>query len=334
MLNLSESQPRTARSAEPEVSVSGRGWLEVIGKKLIAPRVAELTLAATGDLRLPDWSPGAHIDLILPNGLTRQYSLSGNRWDPSTYRIAVLKERVSRGGSAYIHEHLSVGDRIEYGGPRNHFRLSPAREYLFVAGGIGITPILPMIDQAERMEVPWRLVYLGRERAQLAYLDQLVRAYGERVTAHCSTDSGPAEVERWKPQDPAVRVFACGSSRLLNAVERWGAPPGGFAPRMERFSAASAGASDQATAFTVVAVRSGTEVEVRTRESIVDALQRAGVRVLTSCSQGVCGTCEVDVIAGRPDHRDSVLTAAERSEGRCILPCVSRSRDSQLVLDL
>lgn len=310
-----------------------RGTLVIAGRRELADGVAELTLARPDDTRLPDWTPGAHIDVVLPNGLTRQYSLCGDRWDAATYRIAVQRAPDGRGGSAWLHEHARPGDAIGFGGPRNSFRLAPAEDHLFIAGGIGITPLLPMIRQADLLDLPWRLLYLGRSRARLAYLEDLA-PFGDRVTVHCADELGRAELDAWRPAQPATRVYACGPERLLDAVRDWGALPGGFPPKVERFAAATDAASAPGTTFDVVAARSGVTVTVQADESIVTALRRAEVEVITSCAQGVCGTCETDVLDGRPDHRDSLLDDAERAASRCLFPCVSRSRDPRLVLDL
>ena len=309
-----------------------RGILVVTARRDVAADVVELTLARPDGSRLPDWAPGAHIDVVLPTGLTRQYSLCGDRWDAASYRIAVQREPDGRGGSSWLHDDGVPGVTLGFGGPRNNFRLAPAEDHLFIAGGIGITPLLPMIRQADLLDLPWRLLYLGRRRDRLAYLDELT-AHGDRVTVHCADELGRAELDAWRPSDPRTRVYACGPERLLDAVAAWGAVPGGFAPRIERFSATT-GETPPATTFDVVAARSGVTATVAEDESIVTALRRAGVDVITSCAQGVCGTCETDVLEGRPDHRDSLLDDAERAASRCLFPCVSRSRDPRLVLDL
>ena len=230
-----------------------------------------------------------------------------------------------------MHE-LPVGSSVGFGGPRNNFRLAPAERYLFIAGGIGITPILPMVRQADLLGTDWHLLYLGRSRSALAYLDEL-DPHGTRVSIRCADETGRAQLDEWRPTDAETRVYACGPTRLLDAVERWDAAPGGFAPKTERF-AASAPPSSSTTEFDVVASRSGASTTVRTDETVVTALRRIGVDVLTSCAQGVCGTCETGVVSGRPEHRDSLLDDAERSASSCMFPCVSRSLDKQLVLDL
>src|SRR4051794_9946228 len=163
--------------------------LRVTAKEVQADGVLTLELAAPSGGRLRDWTPGAHIDLVLPNGITRQYSLCGDRFDPYRYRIGVLREPAGRGGSAYVHENLNVGDLVGLGGPRNNFPPVPAGRYRFVAGGIGITPLLPMIEQAEAIGAEWRLLYGGRTRGSMAFLDELAR-YGDRVIVRPQDEYG------------------------------------------------------------------------------------------------------------------------------------------------
>ena len=309
------------------------GTLVVTRKRVVADDVVELTLARANRERLPDWAPGAHIDIVLPDGTTRQYSLVGDRWDAHTFTIAVLRERDGRGGSEYIHAHLSTGDEVGFGGPRNNFRLSPAPGYLFIAGGIGITPIMPMIRQAELLGDPWRLLYLGRSRQRLAYLDELEDHQGN-VTVHTADERGRAVIDDWLPKtDAAPLVYACGPERMLDAVDAWATPLGRHRVRLERFTA-RADDGRAATAFEVEVASSGAIVTVARDESIVEALRRVDVDVITSCAQGVCGTCETGILRGAPDHRDSLLTETERADSRCLFPCISRSLSDRLVLDL
>jgi ferredoxin-NADP reductase len=317
-----------ARLTEEETPLQ----LTVAARRNLTHAITEFTLRRPDGGRLPDWAPGAHIDVILADGTARQYSLCGDRWDAHEYRIAVKRETNGRGGSIALHDTVHEGDIVGFGGPRNNFRLAPATRYLFIAGGIGITPILPMVRQADLLGVDWHLLHLGRSRTALAYLDELALFDG-RVSTHCADESGRADLETWRPTDSETRVYACGPSRLLDAIEAWGAAPEGFNPKIERFTA-SAQAGAPANAFDVVASRSGAATTVGTDETVVEALRRIGVDVLTSCAQGVCGTCETGVVTGRPEHRDSILTDAERLGAGCMFPCVSRSRDPRLVLDL
>ena len=308
--------------------------LTVTAKTRVSTDVVALTLAHPDGRRLPDWTPGSHVDVVLPSGINRQYSLCGDRWDAYSYRIAVLHERTGRGGSAYIHEELTKGTMVALGGPRNNFPLVPSEKYLFIAGGIGITPMLPMIQQADMLGADWKLLYLGRSRSTMAFLDELA-AYGERVVVMPKDETGPCHLnELIGAPSMDTKVYVCGPQRLLTAVEHHCAQwPTGLL-RLEHFAAKAQGAPARDTAFEVELARAGLSVTVSPDMSILDALQGAGINVLTSCREGTCGTCEVTVLAGEPDHRDSVLGDADRAAGHCMLPCVSRSCSDRLVLDL
>lgn len=308
--------------------------LIVASKIKLSPDVVTLTLTHPNGRRLPDWTPGAHIDVVLPSGMNRQYSLCGDRWDPYSYRIAVRREQAGRGGSAFIHEELTEGAMVALGGPRNNFPLVPSDKYLFVAGGIGITPILPMIYQANMLGVEWKLLYLGKSRSNMAFLDELV-TYGERVLVFPKDEGVPCHLnELIGDYASDTKVYVCGPPRLTNAVEDHCATwPEGLL-RLEHFAARAHGAPVRDTAFEVKLAAAGLSVTVPPDMSVIDALQGAGINILTSCRQGTCGTCEVTVLKGEPDHRDSILGDADRAAGHCMFPCVSRSCTDRLVLDL
>ncbi|WP_431874127.1 PDR/VanB family oxidoreductase [Amycolatopsis sacchari] len=305
--------------------------VRVVAKTPVAEGVVALTLADPQGRRLPDWTPGAHVDLVLPGGLVRQYSLCGDRWDPWTYRIGVLREPESRGGSAYVHDRLAVGDTVGIGGPRNNFPLVPSRRYLFVAGGIGITPLLPMLHQAELIGADWRLLYGGRARRSMAFLDELAR-YGERVTVCPQDEYGLLDLDTWLDTTSDTKVYCCGPEPLLAAVEARCADWPAARLRTERFVLRESGTRGEP--FEVTLARTGRTVTVAPGQSVLEAVTAAGAAVLSSCRQGVCGTCETAVLDGVPDHRDSILDDAERAAGDCLFPCVSRALTDRLVLDL
>ena len=332
---------RTLASA-PALAPSGSGALalKIVAKEPVADGVVALTLAKPDGARLPDWTPGAHIELTVPGGadatpLTRHYSLCGDRWDAHTYRIAVLRERASRGGSAYVHDVLQEGDRIEVGAPRNHFPLVPATRYLFIAGGIGITPLIPMLHQAELLGAAWQLLYGGRTRASMAFSSELAAAYGERVHLAPQDECGHLDLGSWlSPARADTLMYCCGPAPLLTAVERACAAWPDHTLRTERFSATALQAPARTTPFELELRKSGITVTVPTGGTVLDAMRAAGVDVLSSCRQGVCGTCLSPVLAGEPDHRDALLSDHEREAGNRMLVCVSRSRTDRLVLDL
>ena len=308
--------------------------LRVIGKTVVAEDVMTLELAAPSGGRLRDWTPGSHIDLRLPNGMTRQYSLCGDRWDPTTYRVGVLREPAGHGGSAFVHDELSVGDVVGVAGPRNNFPLVPSDSYLFVAGGIGITPLLPMIAQADLLGADWRLLYGGRRRASMAFLDEL-EAYGDRVLIRPQDEHGLLDLAGYLGEPrPGVRIYACGPGPLLAAMEATCAGWPAHTLRTERFVADETGAAVRTTPFEVELARTGATVTVTPDMTILDALGQVGVEVLTSCRRGVCGTCETTVLAGRPDHRDALLDDDERDTADFMYVCVSRCTTDRLVLDL
>ncbi|MDR7304052.1 PDR/VanB family oxidoreductase [Haloactinomyces albus] len=307
--------------------------LRVADKTEVADGVVTLTLEHPHGRRLPDWTPGAHVDLTLPCGLTRQYSLCGDRWDAHTYRVGVLREANSRGGSAFIHDEIAEGAKVALGGPRNNFALAPSQRYVFIAGGIGITPLLPMIAQAEMVDADWRLLYGGRSRASMAFLDELA-VYGDKVTVVPQDEYGLLDLSAWLPEPRQdTKVYCCGPGPLLDAVDRCCADwPAGLL-RTERFVAKDR-TPVRDEPFEVELRRSGVSLTVAPEQSVLQAMNMAGVNVLSSCRQGLCGTCETTVLAGEPDHRDSILDDDERAHGDCLFPCVSRSCTDRLVLDL
>ncbi|PVE13220.1 PDR/VanB family oxidoreductase [Streptomyces scopuliridis] len=300
-----------------------------------ADGVAVLTLRHPGGEPLPEWQPGAHIDLLLDNGLVRHYSLCGDPGDRSAWRIGVLRVPESRGGSAYVHGKLHAGAEVRVRGPRNTFALRPAPRYLFVAGGIGITPVLPMIAAAEAAGADWRLLYGGRTRSSMVFLDELA-AYGDAVAVRPQDEHGLLDLDGYLGEpDADTLVYCCGPEPLLAAVEeRCRAWPSG-ALRVERFQAREReGTAAEAGAFEVVLSRSGRALQVEPGKSVLETAREAGVSVLFSCAEGICGTCETEVLEGEPDHRDSVLSPEERESGETMMICVSRSRGPRLVLDL
>ncbi|MFE5704179.1 PDR/VanB family oxidoreductase [Rhodococcus koreensis] len=281
---------------------------------------------------LPEWEPGAHIDVMLPNGVVRQYSLCGDPQDPSVYEIAVLRAPQSRGGSEYVHTRLRVGDVIPVRGPRNNFAFAARRRALFIAGGIGITPILAMIRRAEREGIDWTLVYGGRSRDTMAFASELER-YGDRVQLVPEDEFGLVNLPGLLGTPlPDTEVYCCGPTGLLDAVQALCKPWPAGSLHLERFSGTvTDGPND---AFTVVAERSGVACSVVPGQSIVEALADAGIIVPTSCGEGLCGTCETKVLDGVPDHRDLLLGDDEREAGTSMMICVSRAKGERLVLDL
>ncbi|HEY6762967.1 MAG TPA: PDR/VanB family oxidoreductase [Baekduia sp.] len=307
--------------------------VEVLAVDHEADGVVSLRLGAARGAPLPAWEPGAHLDLVLSDGLERQYSLCGAPAERD-WRIAVLREPESRGGSAFVHTSVAAGDRLVARGPRNHFALVEADAYRFVAGGIGITPILPMVARLAAEGRPWELLYGGRRRASMAFVAELA-ALGGHVTLWPQDEHGLLDLDAFlgTPAD-GTAIYCCGPEPLLQAVEERAARWPGDALHLERFAPKEGALDGAATAFEVVLEQSGVTVAVGPDETIADALEAAGVDIVTSCREGTCGTCETVVVEGVPDHRDSVLSAAEQASGDVIMICCSRAQGPRLVLDL
>ncbi|TDD39616.1 PDR/VanB family oxidoreductase [Saccharopolyspora elongata] len=300
-----------------------------------ADDVVALTLRDPEGQHLPAWEPGAHIDVDLGPGLIRQYSLCGDPRTADRWRIAVLREPRGRGGSARIHDHVRVGDRLRVRGPRNRFPLADAERYFLVAGGIGITPILAMATKVAALGRPWTLLYGGRTRSSMAFLDELTALPGGELIIVPQDEFGLPDLDRYLavPADGTV-VYCCGPGPMLSAVEQaCGAWPAGSLHR-ERFSAEVPQPDADSGSFEVVLKRSGLRLAVPEHEPLLDVLEASGIEIDNSCRAGICGTCVVGVVSGEPDHRDDVLTDEERERGEIMLPCVSRSRGRVLVLDL
>ncbi|TQM04321.1 PDR/VanB family oxidoreductase [Pseudonocardia kunmingensis] len=300
-----------------------------------AEGVVTLVLRDPSGAPLPAWEPGAHVDLVLTPDLTRQYSLCGDPAERDRWRIAVLREPDGRGGSAFVHEKLLPGATVPVRGPRNHFALVPAPRYLFLAGGVGITPIAAMLAAATAAGADWRLVYGGRSAATMAFAAELRAAHGERVHLRPQDEHGLLDLDALLgAPSPDTLVYCCGPAPLLDAVEQRcaGWPPGTL--HVERFAPAEVGAPVLAGAFEVELAQSGVTVTVPPDRSVLDALEEAGTAPLSSCREGTCGTCETAVLAGAVDHRDSLLTDDERAAHDTMFPCVSRAACPKLVLDL
>ncbi|MET9230132.1 PDR/VanB family oxidoreductase [Lentzea sp. NPDC003310] len=303
------------------------------GKETVADGVVLLTLRCPDGGPVPAWAPGAHVDLELADGVVRQYSLCGDPADTSALKVAVLREPDGRGGSRHVHDVLAVGDLVDVSEPRNHFELVEAKRYLFVAGGIGITPILPMVAWAEAAGHDWQLVYGGRTRSSMAFLDELARR--DNVLVRPQDEYGLLDLEAVLADPaPGTAVYCCGPESLLLAVEERcaGWPRGTL--HVERFSPKTVVTQGEPDEFEVELARTGVVLRVPAGNSILDVLENEGVSVLSSCREGTCGTCETTVLDGVPEHRDSVLTAEEQECADVMMVCVSRSRSPRLVLDL
>ncbi|MFF1838692.1 PDR/VanB family oxidoreductase [Streptomyces sp. NPDC058231] len=280
---------------------------------------------------LPAWTPGAHLDVHV-GGQIRQYSLCGDPHVADVYRIGVLNEPSSRGGSRYVHTQLRPGQPVTVSEPRNHFALEDADGYVFVAGGIGITPLLAMAREADRRGAAWRMVYGGRGRASMAFTAELA-ALGGDVTLVPQDELGHIDLDTALAELPGgTLVYSCGPEPLLSAVEER-CPAERL--RLERFAAPVVERGGDDEEFEVECRTSGVTLTVGADTSILDAVEGAGMDVQSSCRDGICGSCETRVLDGTPDHRDFLLSEAEHAAGATMMICVSRcAPGSRLVLDL
>ncbi len=282
---------------------------------------------------LANWSPGAHLDLVLPDGRERQYSLCSEPGE-TTWRIGVLREREV---SAWIHEHAIEGAVLQVRGPSNHFMFAPTagRGYIFVAGGIGITPILTMVRRAAAAGAEFTLLCAGRSRRTMAFVDDLESAYPGRVEVFAADEGRRLDIaERFGEPLERTIVYACGPTRLLEPLEErmthW--PRGSL--HVERFEAKVLGPPVWTEAFEVDLLLSGMTVEVGPGTSILDAVEAEGVIVPSSCRVGTCGTCEVAIVDGEVEHRDSVLSPEEQEDNRILMVCVSRAACPRITIEL
>lgn len=305
---------------------------EVVERVQEVPGVASLVLQLPEGIRF-DWEPGAHVDVRIQDGELRQYSLSGLP-GASRVRIAVLREQGGRGGSKWLHDEVRVGDVLEVGLPRNHFRFArSASAVLFIAGGIGITPLLPMIRSAEGDGRDWHLHYLGRSRASMPFLDEL-SVYGRRVTVHARDEVPRPDLQALLAACLAeTTVYCCGPERLMGAVEA-AAGARGLGVNLERFVPRELPPDTGLAEFEVEFAYSGKTAHIRQGQSILSAAEEAGIDVAPACREGTCGSCETSIIAGRACHLDSVLSEDERRAGRSMMICISRALTPRLVLDL
>ncbi|WP_405624322.1 PDR/VanB family oxidoreductase [Streptomyces sp. NBC_00076] len=316
-------------------------WLDTIvaARRDATARVVVLELVSPDGAELPEFAAGAHVDVLVDDaaGLVRQYSLCGPPHDRTRYRLAVLAETASRGGSLGMHR-LREGDRLRISLPRNRFGVSDeARRHVLVAGGIGVTPLLAMAHELEARGAEYELHYCARSRAVSAFADEL--EHNPRVRLHF--DDGP-EDQRFStatdigPPDPDTVVYVCGPGGFMDFVISYSLEAGwpSEAIHKERFAPVEDVAAHTAGgAFTVRLAKTGGEFEIKDGESVLDVLLAAGVDAPYSCQQGICGECIVRVLAGEPDHRDDILTDRERADGM-FTTCSSRAHSPILELDL
>ncbi|MBK1715043.1 PDR/VanB family oxidoreductase [Rubrivivax gelatinosus] len=323
--------PAAARGAEIRVRVARR--------RQESADVVLLDLAADDGSTLPAFAAGAHVELHLPNGLTRQYALCNAPEDSGRYCIAVLRDPASRGGSAWLHDEAAVGQTLRVGPPRSRFALVPAAtHHVLVAGGIGIAPLICMAERLAVADASFELHYCARSATRAAFLERMACAsWAPRVRLHLldAPLAAPAVLDPvLDAHPPGSALYVCGPQGFMNWV-LGAARAAGWHDRQlhcQHFGAAVTVAPHDAD-FEVLLAGTGRVVPVARGHSVVQALAAAGVVVPLSCGQGVCGTCQTRVLAGAPEHKDVFLTSAEREHGG-FMPCVSRARGARLILDL
>jgi vanillate O-demethylase ferredoxin subunit len=311
----------------------------VVRKRQEAQDIASFELARPDGSPLPAFSAGSHIDVQVPGGLTRQYSLCNDAAEQHRYRIAVLRDPASRGGSVAMHDALQEGDEIRISEPKNHFPLHPAQRSLLFAGGIGVTPLLCMAQRLSTIGADFTLHYCTRSPERTAFREEIAAsAFADRVKFHF--DSGPPSQKLHLDSilarpDTSTQLYVCGPTGFIDhavgAAKAHGWPAKQI--HLEYFGALPQDTAAD-TAFEVRIASSGKSYTVPADQSVVQALQAQGIEILTSCEQGVCGTCITRVLEGEPDHRDLYFTPEEHAKNDQFTPCCSRSRSRTLVLDL
>lgn len=309
--------------------------VHVAYRRFAADNIIALELRAPNGAALPPFTAGAHIDVTLPGGYIRQYSLLNDPAERHRYQIAILRDPKSRGGSVSAHEHITEGLSLSIGAPRNLFPLADTGSALLFAGGIGITPLLAMAHQLHRADRPFTLHYGARTAAALAFRDELASS---PFAVQFHTDDGdPAQklnaVAVLAAAAPDAQAYVCGPAGFIAHIQA-SAAAAGWAPERVRFESFAAAAPVPGGAFILRLAKRGIEIPVAREQTALDALHVAGIEIPISCEQGICGTCLTPVLEGEPEHRDSFLTKAERARNTCFLPCVSRAKTPVLVLDL
>ncbi|MFC9353400.1 PDR/VanB family oxidoreductase [Arthrobacter sp. NPDC057013] len=317
--------------------------LVVMGMRQESTGVMSLELAPPDGSTLPEWQPGAHVDVVLPSGLVRQYSLCSDPRNLRKYRLAVLRETDGRGGSEELHSGARLGTILTARGPRNHFKIEEgAAHYLLVAGGIGITPILAMARELMAAGKSTRLVYCGSSRQSMAFIDELQDIMGDSLALYPRDERGRADLLTEIKNAPAgTAVYACGPERLLADLQDiTAATLGADAFHAELFAAATPSARTEAAAeteadapFEIELRQSGCTLTVPPEKSILDVVLEVNPSFMSSCEEGFCGTCETKVLEGEVEHRDTILSEKERAKNDTMFICVSRSKCPKLVLD-
>lgn len=308
---------------------------EVVYRHKITEDSIEIGLNPATNRDFAAWEPGAHIDVVIPEHGVRQYSLLGDMKTPNLWKIAIQREEHGRGASKYLCDQLEVGDTLEVGLPRNNFPLESSKFYCFVAGGIGITGLLPMIETVAAANEGWTLHFLGKSEIRMPYLQYLRDQFPNQVITHESSNRTRIDIEKLlASQMPGTSIYACGPEGLLDELEHRCESIPSLDLHIERFSPKKITRELVNKEFSVVCKKSQIEVTVPEDESIFMALDFAGVELEGDCMEGTCGACVTEVLSGDIDHRDSILSPIEQSQNNKMMICVSRSLGTSLELNI
>ena len=306
--------------------------VQVKSRRALTDSIAEFTLAPVDGTPLPAFTPGAHITVETPSGAMRRYSLVSDGTAPKEYVIALKREPDSRGGSASMHDAATEGTTLKIEPPQNDFELVDAPDYLLIAGGIGVTPILSMARHLQAKGTPFQVIYCTRSASETAFLDELA-AMGDHVTIHHDNGDFDEMYDFWDVfETPSpTHVYCCGPAPLMEEIKAMSGHWAEGRVHFEDFKPVEV-VKDDDTAFDGTLQTSGQTITVPADRTILEALRDAGVATTSSCESGTCGTCKCGLIAGDPDHRDMVLMEHEKADK--IMICVSRAKSAELVLDL
>ncbi len=305
----------------------------VTERRQLTEQICEFTLASSDSAKLPHFSAGAHITVETPSGAMRRYSLVNDGRDPDVYKIALKREVNGRGGSMSMHDHALEGTELKIEAPENTFALTEAKEYLLIAGGIGVTPIYAMSQQLLREGKPFHVIYCTRSEAETAFLDEMKSTLGDKLTLHHDGGDSDRIYDFWDHfEDPKdMKIYCCGPQPLLEEIEaisgHW--PEGRVI--FEDFKPVEVVRADDKP-FVVTLQKSGVTVHVPEDRSILEALRDSGISTVSSCESGTCGTCKTRLVSGEVDHRDMVLMDEEKD--RYVMICVSRAKEGDLAIDL
>jgi tetrachlorobenzoquinone reductase len=331
-MNMAVQYPPSGKLVDVMLSGETKIRVRLNAIRYAAREINLFEFCPVNDQPLPPVTAGAHIDIHLPDQQVRQYSLvlGGPK---NTYVVGIKRDGQGRGGSVYIHDNLRVGAELEISGPRNNFQLrEDANQTVLIAGGIGITPIWSMVQRLQELRKPWKLYFASRSPEDAAFIDELRQLGNATFHFDCENEGRPLAMESIVSTVPhTADLYCCGPSPMLEAFERATANRPAGRSHVEYFTPRQAAAEG---GFKVILNRTGITIEVPPGSSILDALLNAGIDVPYSCTEGICGACQVGLIDGTPDHRDSVLTPEERAANNCIMVCCSGCKNETLTLDL